>query len=193
MEPPWSLSMLSLVVRPTVAPPCLNKGNGLLLRSSFLFLPQPRLYLTWRAHLSVTVFSSSFSVLYQFYLGIQPLNLREKRKNDFSFPPQRLFFLLLAPCLTLSLVWDLFSSCVLWWEGEMGENGWTSLSAFGCSLDSYCLWFYVRGPDAVALQRWIQREGGRAPPSKEWHAMTCHCHGWAGSSSLLWKVWKWKC
>ena len=52
--------MLSLVVRPTVAPPCLNKGNGLLLRSSFLFLPQPRLYLTWRAHLSVTVFSSSF-------------------------------------------------------------------------------------------------------------------------------------
>ena len=39
--------MLSLVVRPTVAPPCLNKGNLLLLRSSFLFLPQPELYLTF--------------------------------------------------------------------------------------------------------------------------------------------------
>ena len=37
MKPPWSLSALSLVVRPTVAPPCLNKGNLLLLRSSFLF------------------------------------------------------------------------------------------------------------------------------------------------------------
>ena len=37
MKPPWSLSVLSLVVRPTVAPPCLNKGNLLLLRSSFLF------------------------------------------------------------------------------------------------------------------------------------------------------------
>ena len=37
---------LSLVVRPTVAPPCLNKGNLLLLRSSFLFLPRPELYLT---------------------------------------------------------------------------------------------------------------------------------------------------
>ena len=33
MEPPWSLSALSLVFRPTVAPPCLNKGNLLLLRS----------------------------------------------------------------------------------------------------------------------------------------------------------------
>ena len=39
--------MLSLVVRPTVAPPCLNKGNLLLLRSSFLFLPQPELFLTF--------------------------------------------------------------------------------------------------------------------------------------------------
>ena len=39
MEPPWSLSALCLVVRPTVAPPCLNKDNLLLLRSSFLFLP----------------------------------------------------------------------------------------------------------------------------------------------------------
>ena len=37
MKPPWSLSALSLVLRPTVAPPCLNKGNLLLLRSSFLF------------------------------------------------------------------------------------------------------------------------------------------------------------
>ena len=37
MKPPWSLSALSLVIRPTVAPPCLNKGNLLLLRSSFLF------------------------------------------------------------------------------------------------------------------------------------------------------------
>ena len=37
MKPPWSLSALSLVVTPTVAPPCLNKGNLLLLRSSFLF------------------------------------------------------------------------------------------------------------------------------------------------------------
>ena len=37
MKPPWSLSGLSLVVRPTVAPPCLNKGNLLLLRWSFLF------------------------------------------------------------------------------------------------------------------------------------------------------------
>ena len=37
MKPPWSLSVLSLVVRPTVAPPCLNEGNLLLLRSSFLF------------------------------------------------------------------------------------------------------------------------------------------------------------
>ena len=46
IEPPWSLSTLSLVVRPTVAPPCLNKGNLLLLRSSFLFLPRPELYLT---------------------------------------------------------------------------------------------------------------------------------------------------
>ena len=52
----WSLPdpslALSLVVRPTVAPPCLNKGNLLLLRSSFLFLPRPELYLTpgpWRA------------------------------------------------------------------------------------------------------------------------------------------------
>ena len=35
MEPPWSLSILSLVVRPTVAPPCLNKGNLLLF---FYFL-----------------------------------------------------------------------------------------------------------------------------------------------------------
>ena len=46
----WSLpdpSPLSLVVRPTVAPPCLNKGNLLLLRSSFLFLPWPELYLTF--------------------------------------------------------------------------------------------------------------------------------------------------
>ena len=52
MEPPGSLSALSLVVSPTVAPPCLNKGNLLLLRSSFLFLPRPELYLTsgpWRA------------------------------------------------------------------------------------------------------------------------------------------------
>ena len=32
MEPPWSLSALSLVVRPTVTPPCLNKGNLLLLK-----------------------------------------------------------------------------------------------------------------------------------------------------------------
>ena len=46
MEPPWSLSALSLVLRPTVAPPCLNKGNLLLLRSSFFFLPLPELYLT---------------------------------------------------------------------------------------------------------------------------------------------------
>ena len=37
MKPPWSLSVLSLVVRQTVAPLCLNKGNLLLLRSSFLF------------------------------------------------------------------------------------------------------------------------------------------------------------
>ena len=37
MKPPWSLSALSLVVRPTVAHPCLNKGTLLLLRSSFLF------------------------------------------------------------------------------------------------------------------------------------------------------------
>ena len=37
MKPPWSLLALSLVVRPTVAPPCLNKGNLLLLRLSFLF------------------------------------------------------------------------------------------------------------------------------------------------------------
>ena len=43
MEPPWSLS---LVFRPTVTPPCLNKGNLLLLRWSFLFLPRPKLYLT---------------------------------------------------------------------------------------------------------------------------------------------------
>ena len=37
MKPPWSLWALSLVVRLTVAPPCLNKGNLLLLRLSFLF------------------------------------------------------------------------------------------------------------------------------------------------------------
>ena len=37
MKPPWSLSALSLVVRPAVTPPCLNKSNLLLLRSSFLF------------------------------------------------------------------------------------------------------------------------------------------------------------
>ena len=37
MKPPQSLSALSLVVRSTVAPPCLNKGTLLLLRSSFLF------------------------------------------------------------------------------------------------------------------------------------------------------------
>ena len=37
MKPPWSLLVLSLVVRQTVTPPCLNKGNLLLLRSSFLF------------------------------------------------------------------------------------------------------------------------------------------------------------
>ena len=37
MEPPSSLLVLSLVIRLTVAPPCLNKGNLLLLRSSFLF------------------------------------------------------------------------------------------------------------------------------------------------------------
>ena len=36
-KPPWSLSGLSLVVRLTVAPPCRNKGNLPLLRSSFLF------------------------------------------------------------------------------------------------------------------------------------------------------------
>ena len=47
MEPPWSLSALSLVIRPTVAPPCLNKRNLLLLRLSFLFLPQPELYFTF--------------------------------------------------------------------------------------------------------------------------------------------------
>ena len=35
--PQTSLLALSPVVRPTVAPPCLNKGNLLLLRSSFLF------------------------------------------------------------------------------------------------------------------------------------------------------------
>ena len=46
VEPPWSLPVLSLVLRPTVTPPCLNKGNLLLLRSSFLFLPRPELYLT---------------------------------------------------------------------------------------------------------------------------------------------------
>ena len=55
MEPPWFLSVLSLVVRPTVAPPCLNKGNLLLLRSSFLFLPRPELYLI--AHTSLPTFS----------------------------------------------------------------------------------------------------------------------------------------
>ena len=32
---------LSLVVRPTVAPPCLNKGNPLPLRSSLLFCLRP--------------------------------------------------------------------------------------------------------------------------------------------------------
>ena len=37
MKPPWSLWALSLVVRPTVAPRCLNEGNLLLLRLSFLF------------------------------------------------------------------------------------------------------------------------------------------------------------
>ena len=33
--------MLSLVVRPTAAPPCLNKGNLLPLRSSLLFCLSP--------------------------------------------------------------------------------------------------------------------------------------------------------
>ena len=37
MKPPSSVSALSLVVRLTVTPPCLNKGNLLLLRLSFLF------------------------------------------------------------------------------------------------------------------------------------------------------------
>ena len=41
MEPPWSLSGLSLLVRPTVFPPCLNKGNLLPLRSSLLFCLVP--------------------------------------------------------------------------------------------------------------------------------------------------------
>ena len=41
MEPPWSLSALSLVIRPTVAPPCLNKGYLLPLRSSLLFCLGP--------------------------------------------------------------------------------------------------------------------------------------------------------
>ena len=41
MEPPWSLLALSLVIRPTVTPPYLNKGNLLLLRSSFLFCLGP--------------------------------------------------------------------------------------------------------------------------------------------------------
>ena len=45
MEPHWSLSVLSLVIRPTVSPPCLNKGNLLLLRPSLLFLPRPELHL----------------------------------------------------------------------------------------------------------------------------------------------------
>ena len=37
MKLPCSLSALSLVIRLTIAPPCLNKGNLLLLRSSFFF------------------------------------------------------------------------------------------------------------------------------------------------------------
>ena len=41
MAPPCSLSVLSLVIRPTVAPPCLNKGNLLPLRSSLLFCLGP--------------------------------------------------------------------------------------------------------------------------------------------------------
>ena len=35
-----------------------------------------------------TVFSSSYSVFYQFYLEFQPLNLRGERENDFSSPTQ---------------------------------------------------------------------------------------------------------
>ena len=68
MEPPWSLSELSLVVRPTVAPPCLNKGNLHLLRSSFLFLPRPELYLTWWAHLSQSLFFPFFFFFIRVYL-----------------------------------------------------------------------------------------------------------------------------
>ena len=49
MELPWSLLVLSLVVRLTVALPCLNKGNLLLLRSSFLFCLGPNYTLhSWR-------------------------------------------------------------------------------------------------------------------------------------------------
>ena len=41
MEPPRSLSALSLIVRLTVALPCLNKGNLLLLRSALHFCLGP--------------------------------------------------------------------------------------------------------------------------------------------------------
>ena len=47
MEPPWSLSALSVIIRPNVAPPCLNKGNLLLLRLSFLFCLARTIPYTW--------------------------------------------------------------------------------------------------------------------------------------------------
>ena len=40
MKPPWSLSALSLVVRPTVAPPCLNKVTPTSAEVVFPFLPR---------------------------------------------------------------------------------------------------------------------------------------------------------
>ena len=41
---------LSLVIRPTVAPPCLKRGNLPPLRSSLLFCLGPELYLTFLVH-----------------------------------------------------------------------------------------------------------------------------------------------
>ena len=45
MKPPWSLFCTQSGLWPTVAPPCLNKGNLPPLRSSLLLLPWPELYL----------------------------------------------------------------------------------------------------------------------------------------------------
>ena len=75
MRPPWSLLALSLVVRPTVAPPCMNEGNLLLLRSSFLSCLAGTVPYIFGAETRVRARHSSHSLSLSLPLTVSPLSL----------------------------------------------------------------------------------------------------------------------